>query len=29
MLILMNKFVISELEIEIDINLKYILPCSW
>lgn len=27
--VLMNKFVISELRIEIDINMKYILPCSW
>lgn len=27
--VLMNKFVISELGIEIDINMKYILLCLW
>lgn len=27
--VLMNKFVISELRIEIDISMKYILPCLW
>lgn len=27
--VLMNKFVISELGIEIDISMKYILPCLW
>lgn len=27
--VLMNKFVISELGIEIDISMKYILLCLW